>query len=130
MMHSARARRSYRGQNADVVLEREDGFIVSTRELETYLAPFRRWPAVERKAMRFVRGRVLRPGVRPGAQALRNVRQAPRKVVTDERIYSPEAAGATRTVTRSSKRPAGGGCNASGRGVPREAAYQGPRTDP
>ena len=28
------------------------------------------------------------------------------------------------------KRPAGGGVHASGRGVPRETAYQGPRTDP
>jgi SAM-dependent methyltransferase len=58
------------GQNANVVLEREDGFIVSTRELETYFTPFRRWPAVERKAMRFVRGRVLDIGCGAGRVAL------------------------------------------------------------
>ncbi len=53
------------------IVEREDGFI-SASQLggEFYLAPFRRWPAHHRQAMRFVRGRVLDIGAGAGRVAL------------------------------------------------------------
>jgi SAM-dependent methyltransferase len=46
------------GRNADIVIERDDGFI-DREGVKGYLASFRQWRTVERKAMRFVRGRVL-----------------------------------------------------------------------
>jgi SAM-dependent methyltransferase len=50
------------------IVERDDGFI-STSMLN-YFAPARRWAAVERRALRFVRGRVLDVGVGAGRVAL------------------------------------------------------------
>ena len=49
------------GQAAHEIIERDDGFVaVATID---YVAPVRRWWAVERRALRFVRGRVLDVGV-------------------------------------------------------------------
>jgi SAM-dependent methyltransferase len=53
---------------ASEIVERDDGFITSA-ELN-YFAPVRRWAAVERRALRFVRGRVLDVGVGAGRVAL------------------------------------------------------------
>jgi SAM-dependent methyltransferase len=50
------------------IVERDDGF-VSTSMLN-YFAPVRRWGAVERRALRWVRGRVLDAGVGAGRVAL------------------------------------------------------------
>jgi SAM-dependent methyltransferase len=50
------------------IVERDDGF-VSTSML-IYFAPVRRWGAVERRALRWVRGRVLDVGVGAGRVAL------------------------------------------------------------
>ncbi len=50
------------------IVERDDGF-VSTAILN-YFAPVRRWAAVERRALRWVRGRVLDVGVGAGRVAL------------------------------------------------------------
>jgi SAM-dependent methyltransferase len=53
------------------IVEREDGFISASRiGSELYLAPFRRWPAQQRQAMRFVRGRVLDVGAGGGRVAV------------------------------------------------------------
>ncbi len=53
------------------IVEREDGFIsASQKGSELYLAPFRRWPAHQRRAMRFVRGRVLDVGAGGGRVAV------------------------------------------------------------
>jgi 2-polyprenyl-3-methyl-5-hydroxy-6-metoxy-1,4-benzoquinol methylase len=53
---------------AHEIVERDDGFIaVSTFD---YVAPVRRWLAVERRALRFVRGRVLDVGCGAGRVAL------------------------------------------------------------
>jgi SAM-dependent methyltransferase len=50
------------------IVERDDGFIsVSTFD---YLAPVRRWLAVERRALRYVRGRVLDVGCGAGRVAI------------------------------------------------------------
>jgi SAM-dependent methyltransferase len=50
------------------IVERDDGF-VSAATL-AYFAPLRRWPTVERRALRFARGRVLDVGVGAGRVAL------------------------------------------------------------
>ncbi len=50
------------------IVERDDGF-VSVSKL-AYFAPVRRWFAVERRALRFVHGRVLDVGVGAGRVAL------------------------------------------------------------
>jgi SAM-dependent methyltransferase len=50
------------------IVERDDGFVAVSRLV--YFAPVRRWSAVERRALRFVRGRVLDVGVGAGRVAL------------------------------------------------------------
>jgi SAM-dependent methyltransferase len=53
------------------IVERDDGFIQASRfGPELYLAPYRRWPARQRRAMRLVRGRVLDVGCGAGRVAL------------------------------------------------------------
>ena len=53
------------------IVERDDGFIsASIFGPAAYLAPFRRWPAHHRQAMRFVRGRVLDVGAGGGRVAV------------------------------------------------------------
>ena len=52
------------------IVERDDGFIEATEGPAPYFAPFRRWPAHQRRAMRFVRGRVLDVGAGAGRVAL------------------------------------------------------------
>jgi SAM-dependent methyltransferase len=57
--------------NVVEIVERDDGFIsASVMGAELYFAPFRRWPAHHRRAMRFVRGRVLDAGAGAGRVAL------------------------------------------------------------
>jgi SAM-dependent methyltransferase len=51
------------------IIEREDGF-TEADSVAKYFDPFRKWPVVERKAMRFVRGRVLDVGSGAGRVAL------------------------------------------------------------
>lgn len=53
---------------ASEIIERDDGFITSAGL--NYFAPVRRWPAVERRALRYIRGRVLDVGVGAGRVAL------------------------------------------------------------
>jgi SAM-dependent methyltransferase len=53
---------------AHEIIERDDGFVDTAKM--NYFAPVRRWPAVERRALRFVRGRVLDVGVGAGRVAL------------------------------------------------------------
>ena len=55
------------GTDAEIV-ERDDGFIQGAMLI--YFAPVRRWAAVERRGLRFVRGRVLDVGVGAGRVAL------------------------------------------------------------
>jgi SAM-dependent methyltransferase len=50
------------------IIERDDGFIDAARI--GYFAPVGRWPAVERRALRWARGRVLDAGVGAGRAAL------------------------------------------------------------
>jgi SAM-dependent methyltransferase len=50
------------------IIERDDGFLDTAKML--YFAPVAQWPAVERRALRWVRGRVLDAGVGAGRAAL------------------------------------------------------------
>jgi SAM-dependent methyltransferase len=50
------------------IIERDDGFIEAATL--AYFAPVQRWPSVERRALRFARGRVLDVGVGAGRVAL------------------------------------------------------------
>jgi SAM-dependent methyltransferase len=59
------------GRETFEIVERDDGFIdASSYGTRIYLAPFRRWPAVQRQAMRFVRGRTLDVGCGGGRVCL------------------------------------------------------------
>jgi SAM-dependent methyltransferase len=58
-------------EHAQEIVERDDGFIAaSPLGPQAYLAPYRRWPSHQRRAMRFVRGRVLDVGCGAGRVAL------------------------------------------------------------
>jgi SAM-dependent methyltransferase len=60
------------GEEANEIVERDDGFIESDRFGATlYLAPYEKWPSRQRRAMRYVRGRVLDVGCGAGRIALR-----------------------------------------------------------
>jgi SAM-dependent methyltransferase len=53
------------------VIERDDGFIsASVMGPKLYLAPFRRWPSHQRRAMRYAKGRVLDVGAGAGRVSL------------------------------------------------------------
>jgi 2-polyprenyl-3-methyl-5-hydroxy-6-metoxy-1,4-benzoquinol methylase len=85
------------GNAAHEIVERDDGFIaVSTCE---YLAPVRRWKAVERRALRYARSRVLDVGCGCGAGRVALELQARgRQVVAiphAERWRSPAGAAST-----------------------------------
>jgi SAM-dependent methyltransferase len=58
------------GRDAVEIVERDDGFIEAADGPSMYLAPFRRWHPLDRKAMRFVRGRVLDVGCGGGRVCL------------------------------------------------------------
>jgi SAM-dependent methyltransferase len=51
-------------------MERDDGLVYSGNPSD-YFAPYARWPSLEKKAMRYVRGRVLDVGCGAGRVALR-----------------------------------------------------------
>jgi SAM-dependent methyltransferase len=58
------------GRETIEIVERDDGFIEAAGGPRLYLAPFRRWPAPHRQAMRFARGRVLDVGCGGGRVCL------------------------------------------------------------
>ncbi len=66
------------------VVERDDGFVAGDPLAPAnYLAPFRRWPAHQRQAMRLVRGRVLDIGCGAGRVALHLQRRGQEVVAID-----------------------------------------------
>lgn len=60
----------YRGLPSVEVIERDDGFISTSAGAPAYFAPFELWPAHQRRAIRFARGRVLDVGCGAGRAAL------------------------------------------------------------
>jgi SAM-dependent methyltransferase len=57
--------------DVEEIVERDDGFVMASRFGPAgYLAPYRRWPSRQRRAMRLVRGRVLDVGCGAGRVAL------------------------------------------------------------
>lgn len=60
----------YKGKNEFEVVERDDGYIDPGSYIKMYFADFKDWPESEKKAMRFVRGRVLDVGCGAGRHAL------------------------------------------------------------
>jgi len=60
------------GRAAIEIVERDDGYIAASPVAPAhYFWPYRRWPAHQRRGMRFVRGRVLDVGAGAGRVALR-----------------------------------------------------------
>lgn len=55
---------------ADLVVERDDGYIDTGVGVAIYFAPFRDWPSHQRRATRHARGRVLDIGCGAGRHAL------------------------------------------------------------
>jgi SAM-dependent methyltransferase len=59
-----------RGGTGPEILERDDGFTETGAGHELYVAPFSRWLASERQAVRYVRGRVVDVGCGAGRVSL------------------------------------------------------------
>ena len=59
----------YNGIEADFVIERDDGY-VDVNYSRPFFTEYNEWPAIERKAMRYVGDRVLDVGCGPGRHAI------------------------------------------------------------
>ena len=70
-------------RRASEIIERDDGFIDASGGPAGYFAPVRRWPAAERRGLRFVRGRVLDLGCGAGRVALELQRRGHEVVAID-----------------------------------------------
>jgi SAM-dependent methyltransferase len=73
------------------IIERDDGFLDTAKFL--YFAPVTQWPAVERRALRWVRGRVLDAGLGAGRVALELQRRGRSVVGIDISPGAVEVAG-------------------------------------
>ncbi len=60
----------HQGRKTHMVMERDDGFISGDDDLTQYFAPPARWRPIDRRALRFARGRVLDVGAGAGRHAL------------------------------------------------------------
>ena len=60
----------YKGQTSAEIIQRDDGWFGVSAGAPAYFAPFERWPSVQRRAIRQVRGRVLDVGCGAGRAAL------------------------------------------------------------
>lgn len=60
----------HHGKRPEEICERDDGWIGTSGGAPSYFAEFRDWPARQRRAMKFVRGRVLDAGCGAGRSCL------------------------------------------------------------
>jgi hypothetical protein len=60
----------YHGTRTALVIERDDGYLEPDIGLQSYFAEYRDWHPIERKAMRYARGRVLDIGCGTGKHSL------------------------------------------------------------
>jgi SAM-dependent methyltransferase len=81
----------HEGRPAQEIMERDDGLIYAG-DPRDYFAPFRRWPAVERRVLRSVRGRVLDVGCGAGRVALHLQERGHDVVAIDESPGAVEVA--------------------------------------
>jgi len=61
---------SYNGEWALEIVERDDGLITYSRLPEHYFSNYKDWPLIEKKAMEFVKGKVLDIGCGAGRHSL------------------------------------------------------------
>jgi SAM-dependent methyltransferase len=71
------------GRNVHEIVERDDGLMTTGGPPVTYFAPFRKWFAMERRALRLARGRVLDVGCGAGRVALHLQERGLEVVATD-----------------------------------------------
>ena len=79
------------GRASHEIMERDDG-VVYCGDPRDYFAPFRRWPPVERRAMRFARGRALDVGCGAGRVSLHLETRGHHVVAIDESPLAVEVA--------------------------------------
>jgi len=60
----------FKGKDSFEIIERDDGYFDSSAGVKIYFSKYGCWPSIERKALRFVRGRVLDVGCGAGRHAL------------------------------------------------------------
>jgi SAM-dependent methyltransferase len=72
----------YQGRPSVEIIERDDGWFGISSGAPAYFAPFEKWPSIERRAIRLVRGRVLDIGCGAGRVALRLQAQRGYEVVS------------------------------------------------
>ncbi|OYV64490.1 MAG: hypothetical protein B7X07_06270 [Actinobacteria bacterium 21-64-8] len=81
-----------RGGSVPEMIERDDGYFESGAGAPVYLAPLKEWPAAERQAMRYVRGRVVDVGCGAGRVALHLQRRGLAVVGLDRSAFALRAA--------------------------------------
>jgi SAM-dependent methyltransferase len=81
----------FEGRGGQEIMERDDGLIYCG-DPSDYFAPYRRWPSLEKKAMRYVRGRVLDVGCGAGRVALHLQERGQEVVAIDNSPLAVEVA--------------------------------------
>jgi SAM-dependent methyltransferase len=79
------------GERPQEIMERDDGLIYAGDPAD-YFAPYRRWPSHEKRAMRWVRGRVLDAGCGAGRVSLHLQERGHDVVAIDESPLAVEVA--------------------------------------
>jgi SAM-dependent methyltransferase len=79
------------GRESHEITERDDGYVYAGDPAD-YLAPYRKWPRTEKRALRFVRGRVLDVGCGAGRAALVLQEKGLEVVAIDESPLAVEVA--------------------------------------
>jgi len=60
----------FQGKRAFEVVERDDGFIDISRGAPDYFLPFKKWPKIEKQAIKFAKGKILDVGAGAGRVSL------------------------------------------------------------